>query len=101
MVFGGDTHDTWIYNQAPIEIVGSYKNLGLSVTSKGKFSKGCASQLAVSAEKAQHGLFSKCTVLNVTSPPTMLHMFDALVRPILCYGCEVWGVDFVWPNPCK
>jgi hypothetical protein len=21
-------------------------------------------------------------------------MFDALVRPILCYGCEVWGVDF-------
>jgi hypothetical protein len=24
----------------------------------------------------------------------MLRMFDALVRPILCYGCEVWGVDF-------
>jgi hypothetical protein len=24
----------------------------------------------------------------------MLHMFDALVRPTLCYGCEVWGVDF-------
>jgi hypothetical protein len=94
MVFGGETHDTWTYNQAPIEIVGSYKNLGLNVTSKGKFSKGCASQLAVSATKAQHGLFSKCTVLNVTSPPTMLHMFDALVRPILCYGCEVWGVDF-------
>jgi hypothetical protein len=73
---------------------GSYKNLDLNVTSKGKFSKGCACQLAVSARKAQHGLFSKCTVLNVTSPPTMLHMFDALVGPILCYGYEVWGVDF-------
>jgi hypothetical protein len=97
MVFGGETHDTWTYNQAPIEIVGSYKNLDLNVTSKGKFSKGCASQLAVSAKKAQHGLFSKCTVLNVTSPPTILHKFDALGRPIFCYGCEVcevWGVDF-------
>jgi hypothetical protein len=83
MVLGGETHDTWTYNRAPIEIVGSCENLGLNVTSKGKFSKGCASQLAVSAKKAQHGLFSKCIVLNVTSPPTMLHMFDALVRPIL------------------
>jgi hypothetical protein len=23
----------------------------------------------------------------------MLHMFDTLVRQVLCYGCEVWGVD--------
>jgi hypothetical protein len=43
--------------------------------------------------KAQHGLFSNCTIMNVTSPPTM-HMFDAPVRPILCDGFEVWGVDF-------
>jgi hypothetical protein len=24
----------------------------------------------------------------------MVMLFDTLVRPILCYGCEVWGVDF-------
>jgi hypothetical protein len=98
MLFGGETHDIWTCHQTPIEIVGSYKNLDLIVTSKGssqgKFSNICASQFAVSAKKAQHGVFSKCTVPNVTSPPTMLHMFDALVRSILCYGCEVWGVDF-------
>jgi hypothetical protein len=65
VVFGEETHDTWTYNQAPIESVRLYKKLGLNVASKGKFSKGYASQLAVSAKKAQRGLFSKCTVLNV------------------------------------
>jgi hypothetical protein len=59
---------SWTYNQAPIEIVGSYKNLDLNVTSKGKFSKGCASQLAVFAIKAQHGPLSKhCPKCDIPS----------------------------------
>jgi hypothetical protein len=83
MDFRGETHDTWTCDQAPIEIVGSYQNLGLNVTSKEKFNLLRKPSMA-----------SSRNALNVTSPPTRLHMFDALVRPIFCYGCEVWGVDF-------
>lgn len=28
-----------------------------------------------------------------------LHMFDTVVQPILCYGCEVWGPDLL--HNCK
>lgn len=94
MIFGGKSDYTWTYDGNPIEVVESYKNLGLNVTPIGKFSNGCASKLTVSAKKAQHGLFSKCAMANISLPPTMFKLFDALVRPILCYGCEVWGVDY-------
>ena len=94
MVFGGGSKFEWKYNDEPIEIVKSYKNLGMNVSSSGNFSLGCASHLTVPAKKSQHGLLSKCSQLHVSAPPTMLKLFDTLVQPILSYGCEVWGVDF-------
>jgi hypothetical protein len=89
----GEAMIVWKYNDEPIDIVKSYKNLGLNVTSSGKFSL-CASQLTAPAQKSQHGLLSKCSQLNVSAPPTMLNLFDTLVQPILSYGGEVWSVDF-------
>lgn len=94
MIFGGKSEFSWTYNNSPIEVVESYRNLGLDVTPIGKFSNGCASALTISAKKQQHGLFSKSTVTHINQPARMLGMFDSLVRSNLCYGAEVWGVDY-------
>ena len=34
-----------------------------------------------------------CCELGITSPKQICMMFDILVKPVLTYGCEVWGAD--------
>ena len=38
------------------------------------------------------GLLSRCQHLHIHDPILKCKLFDALVKPILCYGCEVWSI---------
>jgi hypothetical protein len=44
--------------------------------------------------QAQKGLYSLYTNIRNQAIPTDLQLkhFDAMVEPILLYGCEIWGV---------
>ena len=44
--------------------------------------------------QAQKGLYSLYTNIRNQAIPTdlQLKLFDAMVEPILLYGCEIWGV---------
>ena len=74
--------------QTHLECVNQYKYLGINVSSSGKF---------ITAEKtlslkASRALFSiKQSILNNNiRPSAVLSIFDALVKPIALYNCDVW-----------
>ena len=49
------------------------------------------SHLKAAAQRASFALLARCTELNITDIPLELKLFDALVRPVMSYSCEVWA----------
>ena len=56
----------------------------------GKFNKTCR-YLASQAKKAAFALLAISVRLNHPSVTVMLRLYDALITPIMSYGCEIWG----------
>ena len=52
------------------------------------------------AKAVARTLLGKCYRLRLHNPNTLGHLFDSLVRPVLCHGCGVWGPDMA-ADPCK
>ena len=48
--------------------------------------------LCKAAERAMFGLQRRCQQLRIHGSNLRCKMFDTLVKPILCYGCEIWSV---------
>lgn len=80
---------TFTYQNETIESVKSYRYLGIYFSASGSFSYA-KSELYKKGLKAY---FKLCkTILNLhPSIRTSLHIFDHTVKPILLYGCEIWG----------
>ena len=66
-----------------------YKYLGILFSSSGTFSH-CQNDLYKRALRAN---FKSQKCLGDIKPNinTLLHLFDHTVKPILTYGCEIWG----------
>ena len=47
-------------------------------------------QLVASARKALFAMHADCRRLRIVDPRLRCQLFDALVRPILSYACEIW-----------
>ena len=78
------------YEGEPVEIVKSFKYLGIVFTTGGSF----AEAQSTLAGQAQKGIFTLNKYLyNFTfiPPKHKLELFDKLIMPILNYGSEVWG----------
>jgi hypothetical protein len=84
---------TWTYRGTPVEEVGEYRNLGITVHAKGHFAQQCADVLAKSGSRAMHALLSRCAELHINSPHLMLQLFDTMVKPVFLYDYEVWAVE--------
>jgi hypothetical protein len=98
---GGQQRPTAVftYNGASLPIKSGYVYLGM------KFEDGQPTRAAITAavtraRKAVHAVQSRCHALKIRNVHMMCHLFDALVVPVLNYGCEVWGVDWV-SKMCK
>ena len=77
------------YDGTQLEIVDSFIYLGVRLSSNGSFFKA-QKHLSEQASKALYSLnslFDK-TCLCIEDK---LRLFDALILPIMNYGCEVWG----------
>ena len=48
--------------------------------------------LCKAAKRAMFGLQRRWQQLRVHDPTLKCKLFDTLVKPILCYGCEIWSV---------
>ena len=54
--------------------------------------------LCKAATRAMFGL-QRCQQLHLHNPIIKRKSFDTLVKPILCYGCEVWSIVANNDNP--
>ena len=77
------------YNGSEIEVVKNFNYLGIIFSKTGNFNlakkrlvdKAVISMYAVLKLGRKHNLSIKC----------LLSLFDKMVKPILLYGCEIWG----------
>lgn len=82
------------YNGATLTVSKSYVYLGLTFED-GKPMKDALDRSITKARKALFALYSQCHKLGMHNVDVKCHLFDSLVKSVLCYGCEVWGPDWV------
>lgn len=86
---------TWIYNGqvVPVEEECKYLGVGFHQT---KGWKHMAAALAVKGVRASHALIMRLKSRKIHIPAFKCRIFDALVRPVLSYGCQIWGPDMLF-----
>ena len=78
-----------LFEGEEIERVEAFKYLGILFHETRGLS--CATeQVTVSARKALFAMYANCRFLHIHDPQLRCQLFDALIRPILSYACEVW-----------
>ena len=80
----------YLWKRVALERMNAYKYLGMWITTNGHFCK--AEQLL--SNQVKKALFPlKAAIKNLQFPPVTvsLKLFDAMIIPILCYGCEICG----------
>ena len=82
--------EQWSYGNETIPVCTRIPYLGLLFSSNGLFSK-TQSTLAEQANKAVFHLHRVLVRFKRLPLSAILDLFDKLVTPILCYGCELWG----------
>jgi hypothetical protein len=78
------------YEGKAIEQLNSFKYLGVELHNT-KGMQVAIQRLAMSRKKAIFALWRRCAELRIFDPTLQCQLFDALVKPVLGYGCEVWS----------
>ena len=86
---GRHLKENFILNKEPLECIASYKYLGIHFAASGSFTLA-QDELYKKALKALFRLQKYFLSLN-PNISTALHVFDHTIKPILLYGCEIWG----------
>ena len=91
-----------LYKGEAVKVVDSFRYLGVELHESHPFGHA-ARALAESGRKALHAMRRRCAELGLNSPGLHMELFDALVRPVLSYGSEVWATQFMTAasNPCN
>jgi len=78
------------YEGEAIEQLNSFKYLGVELHGT-KGMQVAIQWLAMSGKKAVFALQCRCAELRIFDPTLQCQLFDALVKPVFSYGCEVWS----------
>ena len=92
MKFSGNGHEcksVFLFNGKPLENVAKYKYLGIEFSSSGSWSSAIAN-ISNRGKKALYLLKGYICSGNI-KPGLGLKLFDQMIRPILCYGSEIWS----------
>ena len=79
------------FNNHLIETVKHFNYLGIIFSKTGSF-KQCKQNLKDKATSAMYEVLRKGRIHNL-SIKCHVDLFDLLVKPILLYGCEIWGYE--------
>ena len=95
MVFrkGGHLSKTekWFYQGKPVEVVNSYKYLGVTLTTKLSFDIALE-EFAGRAKGKVVEIMKTMWSLGSTDVSVFFKLFDAQVKPMLLYASELWGL---------
>lgn len=93
VIFGSRKIDKHVFKMEEnnIEIVKSYKYLGVVMSNNGSFlnARKCVYE---KANKSMHLLYKRINNLNLPLD-LQLKLFDNTILPIITYGCEIWGYE--------
>ena len=89
-VFGTNYAHQFHCNSLPLEVVEDYKYLGMWISTMTNFKKDIH-HISSQSKKVIFAL--KQCLIKLQAPPVSvaLHLFNSIIKPILCYGCEIWG----------
>ena len=74
-----------------IEEVGEFKYLGMFLEYS-RTRTPAIEYLCKAATRAMFALQRRCQQLHLHDPGIKCKLCDTLVKPILCYGCEIWAI---------
>jgi len=90
VVFGSRVNSSPLhYDGSVVEEVASFRYLGIELHRSGSL-KTAVEHLATVGQSAIFALKRHCADLKINDPAIVCQLFDALVKPILSYGCEMW-----------
>jgi hypothetical protein len=93
VVFGSRVNSSPLhYDGSLVEEVASFRYLGIELHRSGSL-KTAVEHLAAVGQRAVFALRRRCADLKINDPAIVCQLFDALVKPILSYGCEPWVDD--------
>ena len=88
-------YEKWTYNNEPLQVVNSYKYLGVDFTTRLSFNN-LTSSFVSKAKQACYGILSSLKKIDCYDLDVFTKLFDTKVKPILLYASELWGCcDFV------
>ncbi len=92
MVFNSRSlKETFKYKSDVLDNVSEYTYLGILLHKSGLFTSA-QKRLSFKAGKALCSLLSNFNNRSGASPVALLKLFDSMIKPILMYGSEVWGL---------
>ncbi len=90
VVFGNRMNSSPLhYDGSPIEEVASFRYLGIELHRSGSL-KTTIEHLAIAGQRVVFALRRRCADLKINDPAIVCQLFDALVKSVLSYGCELW-----------
>lgn len=90
VVFGSRVNSSPLhYDGSHVEEVASFRYLGIELHRSGSL-KTDVEHLAAAGQRAVFALRRRCADLKINDPAIVCQLFDALVKPILSYGCGLW-----------
>ncbi len=78
------------YEGETIKQLNSFKYLSVELHGT-KGMQAVIQRLEMLGKKAIFALRRRCAELRISDPALQCQLFDALVKPVLSYGCEVWS----------
>jgi hypothetical protein len=91
-------HPGWHLFGSMLKVSDSFKYLGIHLHSTLGL-KFAAKAMHAAGLKAMFALLQRCAALHITNPTIKLKLFRALVKPVLLYGSQLWGVTVSPPKP--
>ncbi|KAL4857465.1 LINE-1 retrotransposable element ORF2 protein [Chlorella vulgaris] len=95
--------ESFAYAGLPLEVASSTKYLGLTFSqlSKQHGFASCADVLAKAGRQAMFAVRRRAWELGACLVEQQCMLFDVFVKPVLSYGCELWGVDVLLRPDCS
>lgn len=100
VVFGQraeDVQHVWRYKGQQVHVADSFVYLGYPMYSTGHH-KPWKGKFLESGRRASFALSNQLRELGLYSPELQLRLFDTMVKPVMCYGCQIWGAAYAIPK---